>query len=119
MIHQAVAYAAPVIHSARDRARSLEALMEMLASFDPESPRVEFTRRFREAAAVLELTHIDLARKFKISRPTAGRWERGESAPHPLGRKAVFDVLMREAKNKRRAIVERFEFHIEPAFADD
>jgi hypothetical protein len=104
----ALAYAEELVDSARDRIESLDALVKRLDGFREEDERAEFTRLFNDAALILELSDVDLARLFKISRPTAGRWGRGESAPHPLGRKAVFDVLEREAKKKLRTFGGRF-----------
>ena len=104
----ALQYADFVIDEARGRADSLDALIARLAAFGEDSSRPEFTELFRDAALILELMDDDLARLFKISRPTASRWRSGDSAPHPVGRKAVFDVLGHEAKRKRRAIDGRF-----------
>jgi hypothetical protein len=87
-----------------ERVDVLETLLAELQAFPETSPRTEFTRQFKDAQLVLELSDTDLARLFKISRPTAGRWRSGDSAPHPLGRKAVFDSLSRVAKDKLRAI---------------
>jgi hypothetical protein len=104
----ALAYDNAIVDSARDRLDALKALVDRLDRFRPDDVRLEFTRLFNEAALVLELSDVSLADLFKISRPTAGRWMRGDSAPHPLGRSAVFDVLMREAKGKLRTINGRF-----------
>jgi DNA-binding transcriptional regulator YiaG len=77
-------------------------MLKQLKEATSDSPRAQFAELFAKAQRVLELDDAELARAFKISRPTVGRWARGESAPHPLGRKPVFDVLGRYAMAKLR-----------------
>lgn len=101
-------YADTVVDEACRRVESLDAITERLSAFREGGSRQEFTELFKDAMLILEFTDEELARMFKISRPTVGRWARGHSAPHPLGHKAVFDVLAREAKKKRRSIGGRF-----------
>ena len=107
MATAATAHIPDIAAPGRSRLSELAALIERFEAFHEESPRPEFTTLFGEAAMALELTDAQLARKFRISRPTVGRWIRGESAPHSLGRKSVFNVLMRDAKEKVRAIESR------------
>ncbi|MBC8114350.1 MAG: hypothetical protein H7062_08240 [Candidatus Saccharimonas sp.] len=87
-----------------ERVVVLQTLVAELQGFPEESSRLEFTRQFNDARMVLEQSDTDLARLFRISRPTASRWRSGDSAPHDLGRKAVFNALARVAKDKLRAI---------------
>jgi transcriptional regulator with XRE-family HTH domain len=87
------------------RVLALGQLRDALRSFRFEAERVEFSRLFDRAQSILELDDTELARTLRVSRPTIGRWARGESAPHPLGRRPVFYVLadIAEAKLKRHA----------------
>ncbi len=38
-------------------------------------------------------SEAELARHLKVSVPTIGRWAKGESAPHPLGREVILAAL--------------------------
>jgi len=87
-----------------ERVDVLETLAEDLRAFPEAAPRAEFTRQFKVAQLILELTDEDLAQLFQISRPTVGRWRNGDAAPHPIGRKAVFHSLAKVAKDKLKAI---------------
>ena len=66
--------------------------------------RQQFTELFAAALQVLELETDQVARLFKISRPTVSRWTRGISAPHPLGQGPVFQVLEQKASEKLRTL---------------
>ncbi len=59
-----------------------------------------FARLFHKAQRVLELDDTEVARALQISRPTVGRWARGESAPHALGRKPALMWLAKQAGHK-------------------
>ena len=50
-----------------------------------------FTKLFKEK--VKGLDHTKIVRELKISKTTFDRWESGKSAPHNIGRQAVFDAL--------------------------
>jgi transcriptional regulator with XRE-family HTH domain len=84
------------------RIQDLESLIAGLQNFSFEAERSEFSRLFDRAQRVLEIDDLELARMLRVSRPTIGRWARGESAPHPLGRKPVFVMLAKVAQAKLR-----------------
>ena len=67
-----------------------------------EVDREQFGKLFSLSTQILELDQETVAQKFKISRPTISRWETGKSAPHPLGRKPVFQLLTKLAKERLR-----------------
>jgi hypothetical protein len=96
-----------------DRARSatLQSLVVLLKDFSNDAPREEFTRVFALSQKVLELDDSALARMFRVSRPTVGRWARGESAPHPIGRRPVFDSFIDIAKAK-------LKYHVDAVASD-
>jgi DNA-binding transcriptional regulator YiaG len=97
---------------AHDKARSttLQSLAALLKEFSNDAPREEFTRIFVLSQKVLELDDSALARMFRVSRPTIGRWARGESAPHPIGRRPVFESFIDVARAK-------LKYHVDTAAA--
>jgi hypothetical protein len=88
------------VRSQHDQMRmaTLNALIKRLRSIPEDSK--EFSRLFAHSLSVLEVDDATLARMFRVSRPTIGRWARGDSAPHPIGRKPVFDQLINLARLK-------------------
>lgn len=87
-----------------ERVDVLGALVTDLRGFPESASRGEFTSQFEVAQAILELQDEELAELFQVSRPTIGRWRNGEAAPHPIGRKAVFNSLAKIAKDKLKAL---------------
>lgn len=85
---------------ARVRGEALDRLLQELRTFPEDGDRAAFSTLFKEAQLILEQDDLELARLFKVSRPTIGRWARGESAPHPIGRKPVFAALAKIARAK-------------------
>jgi len=86
-----------------ERTVSLGQLIELLEDVaGREIDRETFSQTFAAAIRMLELDHGAAARMFKTSRPTISRWESGQSAPHGLGRPAVFRELRKLAIEKRR-----------------
>ena len=87
------------------RVRTLAELAKALRTLPAKAERSEFSRIFDRAQLVLEIDDVDLARTLRVSRPTIGRWARGDSAPHPLGRKPVLQSLamLTEAKLKHHS----------------
>ena len=56
------------------------------------SASVDFSALVKLAQKHLDLDDLEMSRLLKVSRPTIGRWVRGESStPHPLSRKAIFE----------------------------
>jgi len=51
----------------------------------------DFNARFKEA--VKDIPIEEICRTLKISKFTYNRWVEGKSAPHPVGREAVFNTL--------------------------
>lgn len=92
-----------IVRENGSRAKVLEQVVSQLEAFPADDDRDAFVRIFKDAMAVLELGDLELANALKVSRPTIGRWERGESAPHPLARRPVFMTLARIARGKLRA----------------
>jgi hypothetical protein len=77
----------------RARVRVLEGLTVALNGFDATEDDAAFSNLFSQAQVILEIDDLLLARLMQTSRPTIGRWARGQTAPHPLARAAVFRVL--------------------------
>jgi hypothetical protein len=75
------------------RVESLLQLGLALKNFPSDAERAEFARLFDRARSILEIDDTELAGMLKVSRPTIGRWARGDSAPHPLGRGSVLQIL--------------------------
>jgi DNA-binding XRE family transcriptional regulator len=93
-----------IVRENGSRASVLERIIDQLESFPADvDDREAFVHIFRNAKAVLELTDLDLAKTLRVARPTIGRWERGESAPHRLARRPIFMALARMARSKLRA----------------
>lgn len=67
----------------------------------------EFAELFNKAQGVLELTDEEVADRLSVSRPTVGRWSRGETAPHPIARPGIFLVLADIAKDKLKVCKSR------------
>lgn len=92
---------APSEDELHERARvasltSLIADLKAAGSVDKDA----FALLFKKAQRVLELDDAEVARALQISRPTVGRWARGESAPHALGRKPTLTWLAKQAGHK-------------------
>lgn len=85
------------------RVASLTALIAELKAPPAKGGAVDkddFARLFHKAQRILELDDTEVARALQISRPTVGRWARGESAPHALGRKPALQWLAKQAGHK-------------------
>ena len=102
MIQNATLSAEMFSEHARTRAATLTELIKLLRGFPEDGTRETFSCLFARAQSVLELDDVALARLFRVSRPTIGRWARGESAPHPIGRGAVFESFVDVARTKLR-----------------
>jgi transcriptional regulator with XRE-family HTH domain len=84
------------------RVTALQKLAAALRSLPFEAERSDFSRLFAHAQLVLEVDDLELARTLRVSRPTVGRWTRGDSAPHPIGRQPVLMTLAKLAEAKLR-----------------
>jgi hypothetical protein len=84
----------------RYRTATLVELIKRLKNFPQDASREDFARLFARAQSVLELDDLALAKMLRVSRPTVGRWARGETAPHPIGRTPVFHSLSDVARSK-------------------
>jgi hypothetical protein len=82
------------------RVRVLRNLIYILKTSSTE--KTMFTQVFKSGLEVLELDQEFVAREFKVSRPTVSRWMTGVSAPHQLGRKPVYQALLKIANAKLR-----------------
>lgn len=86
-----------------ERARSqmvaaLDELVVKLAAASSTDADVDFGGLVNAAQRLLAMDDGEMARMLKVSRPTIGRWIRGSSSPHPLGRGAIFDALSGQAR---------------------
>jgi hypothetical protein len=63
-----------------------------------------FTDLFALATEILKRSDTELAKVLTVVRPTIGRWIRGESRPHALGRKSVFQALQKLAEEDVRRL---------------
>jgi hypothetical protein len=64
----------------------------------------DFPSLLKCAQQLLCVDDLEVSRILKVSRPTISRWIRGVSAPHPLARKAIFDVLAKKARAKAKSL---------------
>jgi transcriptional regulator with XRE-family HTH domain len=84
----------------RLRVTTLQHIAAALRNFPQDADRSQFSHLFDQAQVVLELDDTELARILRVSRPTVGRWARGVSAPHPIGRTPVLITLAEIADAK-------------------
>lgn len=89
------------------RTLALKAVQKELRQAGVDGSRDTFSRAFANAMHVLELNDLDVAQAFQISRPTVGRWIRGEAAPHAVGRKPILEALARRVATKLKHIGKR------------
>jgi hypothetical protein len=98
----------PLVEQFRDtelqQVKLLQGLVGQLKSAPTDNAEA-FAKLFALASEMLHADDLQLARVFKVSRPTIGRWTRGESTPHPLGRRPVFQTLLKmvEAEIRKHA----------------
>jgi hypothetical protein len=69
-----------------------------------DGSREGFGALFDKAQRTLEVSDLELSLLFEVSRPTISRWSRGEAAPHRLGKRPLFDDLMKLARKRLRQI---------------
>jgi DNA-binding transcriptional regulator YiaG len=87
------------------REQDLSNLIDALEKYPARADRLDrtwFADLIKSAQKVLELEDDELADRLGVSRPTIGRWVRGETAPHPIGRPGVLRVLAKWANEKLR-----------------
>ena len=101
----------PLVDKLREaEARQGEVLRDLIQRLKdaPTDDDKAFANLFALATEILKRSDAELAEELSVVRPTIGRWARGESRPHPLGRKSVFRVLQKLAEDHlRRASPER------------
>jgi DNA-binding transcriptional regulator YiaG len=104
---EAATAARPIMESTRwmevGREQALSELIQALLNYPAKSDRLDrtwFAGLIKQAQDVLEAEDDELADRLGVSRPTIGRWERGETAPHPIGRPGVLRVLIKLADEK-------------------
>jgi len=96
------------------RLEQFETLRKELASFPEGSDNDRlFQELFSQSQYLLEMQDLELAKFFRVSRPTIGRWAAGHSAPHPVMRKVIIDQLVELVTDRYRFL----ERHGEPRFA--
>jgi hypothetical protein len=100
----------PEYSAEASRAEVLRNLIHALQSYPARSDRREDRERFAEllesAQIVLEVEDEELADRLGVSRPTIGRWVRGETAPHPIGRPGVL-LELADWASERLKILQR------------
>jgi len=87
------------------RMRTAEALDELVGNLEnacKSDSEVDFPGLIKVSQQLLLLDDLEMSRLLMVSRPTIGRWMRGISAPHPLGRSAIFDVLVKKARARAK-----------------
>jgi hypothetical protein len=78
-------------------------LVHLLKKCDGDDPMVPFPDLMATSQRVLGIGDEAMSRLLKVSRPTIGRWKRGEASPHELARVAIVGALVREAQAYARA----------------
>lgn len=58
-----------------------------------DAKRAHFCAEFSRMVDALELSDLEVSKIFEISRPTVGRWKRGEAAPHWIGQPLILQAL--------------------------
>lgn len=62
--------------------------------------REEFCEVFDLTKRMLGLSDLEVAKILQISLPTVVRWTRGETAPHPVGRKPILEYLLKRVQKE-------------------
>lgn len=97
-----------ILDASQQTADALDQLAVSLGEGQSNDECPEFFLLMRAAQVIMRLDDTSLSRIAMVSRPTVGRWTRGVSSPHPLGRNALFESLIRmarsEAKQLRRSV---------------
>lgn len=83
---------------------ALQALVVQLEACSSADAEVDFGALIKASQQLLELDDTDMARLLNVSRPTIGRWIRGQAKPHALARRAIATALIRDARTKLRLL---------------
>lgn len=89
------------------RNRTAHAIDELVSNLETACRAdgdVDFAGLLKVSQQLLQLDDLEMSRMLKVSRPTIGRWIRGVSAPHALGRGAIFDVLVKKARSRAKEL---------------
>lgn len=86
------------------RLRAFEALVAEMEGAAAGTASEDFCHLIAHAQKVIGLNDLELARLLKVSRPTIGRWTRGDTSPHAVMARAVFGVLVATAKKELRRL---------------
>lgn len=99
-----IAQLVALVEEVRTRtAAALDELVGKLGAASAADVDYDFGALVKAAQQLLELDDGEMARMLKVSRPTIGRWIRGFSTPHQLGRRAIFDALTQRARAKAKS----------------
>jgi len=60
----------------------------------------QFSWAVRTAVNLLQLSHLEIAEKFGISRPSVTRWINGKNFPHPALRPVIYRWLADQAAER-------------------
>jgi hypothetical protein len=87
------------------RVPALEELAKQLNAYANQAQvgRPEFAQLFAESIRTLEAPDDEVAVRLQVSRPTVGRWARGETVPHGIARNAVLRELSRWSAEKQKS----------------
>jgi hypothetical protein len=59
-----------------------------------------FALEFKRCCELLNLSDVEIAKTLQISRPTVGRWRRGEATPHDVGKVPVLKFMWNKLDEK-------------------
>lgn len=94
-----------LVAEVRDRtAHAIDELVGNLEAACRSDGEVDFAGLLKVSQQLLQMDDLEMSRMLKVARPTIGRWIRGVSAPHALGRAAIFDVLVKKARSRAREL---------------
>lgn len=74
----------------------LKVYIKRASNLDPEDTN-GFHSMIRDGLKLLIITDDFLANKISMSRSSVNRWKNGRNAPHPIMRKGVIALLIRQA----------------------
>lgn len=94
----------PLGEGNRSELEELKTLKSDLLAALPSTDKDVFCRVFDRTQRQLRLDDNELAKILQVSRPTVGRWARGVTAPHPIGRRPVLEYLAKRVESSIRML---------------
>lgn len=83
---------------------AISQLLETLEGARESHNAVDFGGLIRVSQRLLEISDAEMARLLKVSRPTIGRWVRGETTPHELTQHSINAELIKKAREKMKIV---------------